>query len=658
MIKFKPLKKKFRYTNTIRISFQLIILLLLLYVGFRPYLDDTYFSDFEAYCPFGGLSALLSKMNLGSLSCQMGETQIFLGVTLLLAAIVFGKLFCSYLCPIGSISEWLGKIGEKFHLRFNLPNFLDRGFRVLKYALLYFSLYYTMTSSELFCKTFDPFFAVVTGFDNNDLVLYYAIPALVITILGSIFFRLFWCKYLCPLGAITNIFNNFLPSLAVIIVYAIANLLGANLDLLWLVVALILIGAITEIIFMRAFGVALPKIKREESSCTMCGVCDDKCPEGIKVSEYKTVNHVDCHLCTDCVYACPVKNTLTISGKNSTKYLAPIVVILLIAASLIFSSYFELATLSEKWGNHEKVANLEIFETNVKSIKCFGSASSFRNQISSVQGVYGLDAFATSHDVNIYYNPDEISLRKLKEAIFNPTKQLIIPIDKLKADSISVVELHIDKLFDNIDQTNLTYTLFESKAVYGYETLFGEPIIAKIYFDEKTINISKIVEAIEKDEVKIKLRDGSQTIREMNFSVEGEPKLLGKISKNNLQKVLFKEYDMQFNGYKKADKSKIEVFIFTMQDAAQSKLAPRLPYLTSHLSNWKGIKRFSTRHYEVPTGLLFFDETITSLDSVKIAVESKTLKVHFKDGSVKEVPNPFKIKAVGEVKKFSEIKID
>jgi polyferredoxin len=99
--------------NKIRFIFQLIILALIGYVAAKPLFIAGYTSDFEAYCPFGGISSLASKLNQGTMSCNMSEVQLLLGVGLLIGVIVIGKLFCSYLCPIGSVTEWIGKLGEK-----------------------------------------------------------------------------------------------------------------------------------------------------------------------------------------------------------------------------------------------------------------------------------------------------------------------------------------------------------------------------------------------------------------------------------------------------------------------------------------------------------------------------------------------------------------
>ena len=126
-----------------------------------------------------------------------------MGVILLVGVLLFSKLFCSYICPIGTISEWLGRLGDQLKIRYTIKGLGDKILRSLKYILLFITLYFTLQSNELFCKKFDPYFSVASGF-NSDVVVLYASLAIALVIFGSIFIRLFWCKYLCPLGAISN----------------------------------------------------------------------------------------------------------------------------------------------------------------------------------------------------------------------------------------------------------------------------------------------------------------------------------------------------------------------------------------------------------------------------------------------------------------------
>ena len=112
--------KKQSPVNYYRITIQWGILALLLYMLLRPFLDKNYAADFEAFCPFGGMQSLASFFSSHSLACSMTTVQIFLGIAMLLAVILLSKLFCSYICPIGTLTEWLGQMGRKAKMNITL----------------------------------------------------------------------------------------------------------------------------------------------------------------------------------------------------------------------------------------------------------------------------------------------------------------------------------------------------------------------------------------------------------------------------------------------------------------------------------------------------------------------------------------------------------
>lgn len=101
-----------------------------------------------------------------------------------------------------------GACREKLHLQVDVPSgsVVDKLLRVVKYVLLFTILYFTLSSSELFCKKLDPFYAVATGF-KGEIVLWMSLTSLALLLLGGFVVKMFWCKYICPLGAASNIFK-------------------------------------------------------------------------------------------------------------------------------------------------------------------------------------------------------------------------------------------------------------------------------------------------------------------------------------------------------------------------------------------------------------------------------------------------------------------
>lgn len=117
-----------------------------------------------------------------------------------------------------------------------------------------------------------------------DMKMYYffvhisrfSLMVIVVFAVLSMIFKNFWCRYLCPYGALLGIFGLL----------------------------------------------SLFKIKRSSSSCIDCGLCDNVCPVYIKVSKFNYVISDECSMCLSCVGSCQVKDTLyvqNIFGKSKTK---------------------------------------------------------------------------------------------------------------------------------------------------------------------------------------------------------------------------------------------------------------------------------------------------------------------------------------------------
>ena len=359
-------------------------------------------ADVEAYCPFGGLQALGSYLVNNSLACTMSMTQIMVGVMLAVGVILFSKLFCGYLCPLGTVSEWMGRGGKKLKVSVEIRpgSIADRLLRAVKYALLFYVFYMSASSSELFCKNFDPYYAVATGF-KGEITVWMTVISVALLFLGSFFVKMFWCKYICPLGALSNIFKFTLTFAGIVILLWALGLLGVASAWVWALGAACVIGYLWEMIYLKSKVFPLLRIVRDEATCTKCDVCRRKCPYSIDIKNLDKVKHIDCTLCGTCVSACP-EDSLQVGGKRSLRWLPGILAVALFGAALWFGSHWELPTIDEKWGEYEQVEGMQTYEIEgLTSVKCFGSSKAFSAKMQKVPGVYGVKTFVKRHAVVI-----------------------------------------------------------------------------------------------------------------------------------------------------------------------------------------------------------------------------------------------------------------
>ena len=397
--------------------------------------------DPETYCPMGGLQALATYLANNSLPCSMSSVQVMMGIALVAAVVLFSKLFCAYICPLGTVQDLISKARNAMHIKsvkIRNGSIADKVLRIVKYALLFWIFYSTVNASELFCKNLDPYYAIATGF-KGEITLWMSIVSISIVVLGSFLVDMFWCRYLCPLGAISNTLKFWLWIGVLYGLYYAADVLGANIPWAVLLGAFCVVGYLLEIFHARP-KLQVLKVQRNMASCNNCGLCVKKCPYHIDIKSFRNgaVDSVDCTLCGECVAVCntgALQVGVTCKAKGGLWNLLPAVLtVVLIAFGMWSGGKFELPTIDMKWGMEVmgpdstmvKVVSMDELETvtidGLRSVKCYGSSMAFKAKLQKIQGVYGVKVFVKRHAADILYNPAQTDPDKIQEAIFVPSK--------------------------------------------------------------------------------------------------------------------------------------------------------------------------------------------------------------------------------------------
>ncbi len=194
---------------------------------------------------------------------------MILFIAFLLMSFLLKKAFCSWLCPIGTFSEQLWALGRKFFGR-NLrpPAWVDIPLRGLKYLLLVFFIFVigTMSAEAIHDFMVTPYGLVADVKMLNFFRDMGRTAAIVITLLVllSMLIKNFWCRYLCPYGAL----------------FGLASLLSPV------------------------------KIRRDADACIDCGKCARACPSNLPVDRLMQIRTVECTACMACVAACPAQDAL------------------------------------------------------------------------------------------------------------------------------------------------------------------------------------------------------------------------------------------------------------------------------------------------------------------------------------------------------------
>jgi len=271
-----------RWIKTLRTSVQAAFALFCIYAGYRFYLfylwgtgqSATYIPrppSVEAFLPISALVGLKRLIVSGHYDLIHPA-----GLTILLAAMCVGLLlrkgFCGWICPVGFTSNLAEKAAKKLKILWQPPVWLDLPLLSLKYLLLFLFLYliaWKMTPEQIESFHTSPYNLAV----DAKMLLFFLSPSglsagiMLFLVIISFVIRNFWCRYLCPYGALLGLLALASPF----------------------------------------------QVKRDSNTCIDCKKCEKTCPASIRITTKNSVRTGECIGCVECVSVCPVEDCLTLS---------------------------------------------------------------------------------------------------------------------------------------------------------------------------------------------------------------------------------------------------------------------------------------------------------------------------------------------------------
>ena len=589
----------------------ILIALIVFLTGIIPLKDA---ADPERLCPMGGLEALATYGSRGSLPCSMSSLQIVMGIALAAAAILFSKLFCGYLCPVGAVEDLIMKGRRKIRMK-NITvrngSIADKVLRIFKYILLFYIFYATTAASELACKQFDPYYAVATGF-KGEIILWLSIAIVSVVVVGAILVDRFWCRYLCPLGAISNTLKFWVWVVVIAGGWIGLNALGCNIPWWYQFALVCVVGYLLEI--FRQPRLQAIHIIKDSAKCTNCGACVKACPYGVDVAGAKggVVPSVDCTLCGECVAACNcdavavapcgVKNvdSVRIIGKLIPATLA----VVLTLVGIWLGGKIEMPTINETWGIEQvdeegnvtplvDKSTLKSFRMDgLRSVKCYGSSMALKGRLERIAGIHGVKTFVGKHEAVITYDPAVISEDKVRELLFVPSIFRVLTPDHKAVDSVKIYTIRVEKMSDKLDLNYFGLQLRQADSlIYAVQSEFACPLIVRVYAHPSTNYDSKWFKTqVEKKVLAMPVHGGGVKETPVDFKYVKMEDEISYIDTPTLIKRLFNPFKAEFKSrveqYENARQYKYEIVDPGYEKPIISRV---MPFVSNHLSKHDGV---------------------------------------------------------------------
>jgi len=279
----------------------------------------------EGFLPIGSLISLKKWILTGHFD-TVHPAALVLFLTFMAMALLARKSFCSFICPVGTLSEGGWKFGQRLLGRnFSVWPDLDLSLQFVKYALLFFFVKLILFGMPVFAlEEFltAPYWAVAdvrmlhffTNMSSTSMVVIATLSVL------SVIYRNFWCRYLCPYGALLGLLGMLSPF----------------------------------------------KISRRQHKCIDCGACSRACPAQIDVQHKVRVHSPECTGCLTCVGNCPESGALSMAFlKRPVPGIVFVIVVVLLfgggvltgklsghwQTSLTYGDYQRLVPMAERFGH-------------------------------------------------------------------------------------------------------------------------------------------------------------------------------------------------------------------------------------------------------------------------------------------------------------------
>ena len=281
-----------RFMQPLRVAIQWAFLLFTLSMGITFYRFVLYCrggsevfvprpDGIEAFLPISALVSLRGWFLSGQIN-PLHPAGLIIFLTIVGVSFLLKRSFCSWICPIGTISEVCWKVGfNLFRRNIRPPRWVDMTLRGIKYLLLLIFIW-----SILVLMAPDSVVAFISS-DYNKIadirMLDFFLPPspLSLTIIGILFLLSFpvrnaFCRFLCPYGALLGLVSMLSPV----------------------------------------------KVTRDPQTCVSCCVCTQVCPSYIPVMAKERVHSPECIGCWRCVAHCRTHGALEMK-LTGNKYAVP-----------------------------------------------------------------------------------------------------------------------------------------------------------------------------------------------------------------------------------------------------------------------------------------------------------------------------------------------
>lgn len=216
---------------------------------------------------YSSIKSVVMAIVDGRFSFDTLSGDIAIMVAVIPITILLGRFFCGFICTFGAMGDLLYTLSALVLPKHPVINQrVDTALKYVKYGILFLLVVFVWIFGATLNEEYSLWY--IFGIYSNpsawaslDGWISVGGGLLFLIALVSFFFERFFCRYLCPLGA--------------------------------------LLAILSKVRFYR--------IKKSTDRCVGCNLCNMKCSMGINVSAYEMVKSGECINCSQCMDVCPTQ---------------------------------------------------------------------------------------------------------------------------------------------------------------------------------------------------------------------------------------------------------------------------------------------------------------------------------------------------------------
>ena len=147
-------------------------------------------------CAVGSVQNVSLTLFNGSYTIPLTALLFFL--IPLVFALLFGRVFCAGVCPLGAIQELTGILPVK------LPKTVESIMAAIPFVYLALAVLFSALQSEFIICRYDPFVGIFRLDASYTMIIFG-----VLLLIAGVFINRPYCRYLCPYGVLLSLFSRF-----------------------------------------------------------------------------------------------------------------------------------------------------------------------------------------------------------------------------------------------------------------------------------------------------------------------------------------------------------------------------------------------------------------------------------------------------------------